>query len=219
MASSTVENYIKQIYLEQQKGPHKLVPMGQLAEAMNVVPGTATTMIKALADSGLVVYEPRNGTKLTKGGERLALHVLRRHRLLELFLVKILGLDWSEVHSEAEELEHAISDKVLDKIDTFLGHPRVDPHGDPIPSAQGKLEQTSLISLAECAPNKLLRIARIVDQHAQFLQFAERSGLLPGTSVIVKSRDPIADSITVECSNRTVVTLGTIAAKKILVEQ
>src|SRR5215210_7628814 len=121
MASITVENYLKQIYLEQQQAREELVPMGKLASAMRVVPGTATSMVKALADSGLVDYEPRSGARLTPGGEQLALHVLRRHRLLELFLVKALGLDWSEVHAEAEELEHAISDKVLEKIDELLG--------------------------------------------------------------------------------------------------
>src|SRR6266404_5039391 len=88
-----------------------------LASVMGVVPGTVTTMVKALADSGLVTYEPRGGVRLTRGGEQLALHVLRRHRLVELFLVKVVGLDWSEVHAEADELEHAISDKVLERID------------------------------------------------------------------------------------------------------
>src|SRR5215471_11725921 len=134
MASSTVENYLKQLYLEQQVTNNRLVSMGRLAALLNVVPGTATSMIKTLADSGLVSYEPRSGVRLTTGGEQLALHVLRRHRLVELFLVKVLGLDWSEVHAEAEELEHAISDKVLEKIDGLLGHPSADPHGDPIPT-------------------------------------------------------------------------------------
>src|SRR5437764_14428083 len=146
MPSSTVENYLKQIYLEQQHAPQELVAMGRLASAMAVVPGTATTMVKALADSGLVEYEPRGGVRLTRGGEQLALHVLRRHRLVELFLVKVVGLDWSEVHVEAEELEHAISEKVLEKIDALLGHPSVDPHGDPIPSPQGKMPAPRLHS-------------------------------------------------------------------------
>ena len=104
MPSSTVENYVKQIYLEQQAAGAaraQLVPMGKLAAAMGVVPGTATSMIKTLADSGLVEYEPRGGVRLTHGGEQLALHVLRRHRLVESFLVKVLGLDWSEVDDEA----------------------------------------------------------------------------------------------------------------------
>src|SRR5881397_7753 len=151
MPSSTVEDYLKQIYLEQQQGPAgQLVSMGKLAASMGVVPGTATSMVKALADSGLVDYEPRSGARLTRGGEQLALHVLRRHRLVELFLVKVLGLDWSEVHAEAEELEHAISDKVLERIDAFLDHPRVDPHGDPIPSAKGDLANPRALSLIDC---------------------------------------------------------------------
>src|SRR5438552_11462290 len=150
MATSTVENYIKQLYLEQQEQPGQRVPMGRLAAAMGVVPGTATTMVKALADAGLVAYEPRGGVRLTRGGEQLALHVLRRHRLVELFLVKVLGLDWSEVHDEAEELEHSVSDKVLERIDQYLGRPAADPHGDPIPTAKGKLADAHLDSLAEC---------------------------------------------------------------------
>src|SRR5678816_691671 len=179
MASSTVENYLKQIYLEQQLAPDELVSMGKLAASMGVVPGTATSMVKALADSGLVSYEPRSGAKLTKGGEQLALHVLRRHRLVELFLVKVLGLDWSEVHDEAEELEHAISEKVLDKIDKLLGHPSVDPHGDPIPSAKGKVSEERLAALSSVKPGAKVRIARIVDQDPPFLQFLDRSGLKP----------------------------------------
>src|SRR5580698_67087 len=123
MPSSTVENYLKQLYLEQQAGADPLVPMGRLASAMGVVPGTATSMVKALADSGLVEYEPRGGVRLTSSGRQLALHVLRRHRLVELFLVKVLGLDWSVVHDEADMLEHAISDRVLERMDAVLEYP------------------------------------------------------------------------------------------------
>src|SRR5580700_8124791 len=112
MATSTVENYLKQLYVEQRSAAGEIVPMGRLASAMGVVPGTATSMVKALSDSGLVEYEPRAGVRLTHSGEQLALHVLRRHRLLEVFLVKILGLDWSVVHDEADQLEHAVSDRV-----------------------------------------------------------------------------------------------------------
>src|SRR5207253_1964987 len=106
MASSTVENYLKRLYLEQGGSQREVVPMGRLASAMGVVPGTATAMVKALSGSGLVEYEPRSGVRLTVSGEKLAIHVLRRHRLLELFLVESLGLDWTVVHDEAELLEH-----------------------------------------------------------------------------------------------------------------
>src|SRR5947207_9245964 len=142
--------------------------MGRIAAAMGVVPGTATAMIKTLADSGLVTYEPRGGVRLTRGGEQLALHVVRRHRLVELFLVEHLGLDWSEVHDEAEQLEHAISDKVLARMDAVLGHPSTDPHGDPIPTADdvrhsggGKSNGVQrLASLATCDIGRPMRIAR-----------------------------------------------------------
>src|SRR3954449_1974266 len=149
MASSTVENYLKQIYLEQQSLGAELVPMGRLATAMSVTPGAATTMIKALAEADLVTYEPRTGVRLTRAGEQLALHVLRRHRLVGRCLVKVLGLDWSEVHEEAEHLEHAISEKVLERMDALLGYPAADPHGDPIPTSKGKVASPKLASLAE----------------------------------------------------------------------
>jgi DtxR family Mn-dependent transcriptional regulator len=217
MPSSTVENYLKQLYLEHQGIDDDLVPMGRLATAMNVTPGTATTMIKALAEANLVFYEPRSGVKLTSAGEQLALHVLRRHRLVELFLVKVLGLDWSEVHEEAEHLEHAISEKVLERIDEYLGRPSVDPHGDPIPTSKGKVSSPKLVSLAECDVHKSVRIARIMDQEPAFLQFLDRSGLMPGVGLTVMSRDAQADNVTLRIGKNT-TTLGTSAAQKILVE-
>lgn len=220
MPSSTVEDYVKQIYLEQLAAgdAEALVSMGRLAAAMQVVPGTATAMIKALADAGLVEYEPRGGARLTRGGEKLALHVLRRHRLVELFLVKVLGLDWSEVHAEAEELEHAISDKVLEKMDAALGRPSVDPHGDPIPSAKGKVDASRYASLADCEMNRPFRVVRVIDQDAAFLQFVDRCGLIPGVDLTVEVRDGLADAVSVRPRDRRPVTLGTAAAAKILVE-
>jgi len=135
MPTAVAENYLKQLYYGQQAASGELVRVGELAAAIGVTPGTATTMVKSLARSGWAVYEPRTGARLTRRGERLALSVVRRHRLLELFLSKVLGLDWSEVHAEAEVLEHAVSEKVVEKIDALLGRPQVDPHGDPIPTA------------------------------------------------------------------------------------
>jgi DtxR family Mn-dependent transcriptional regulator len=221
MATPTVENYVKQLYLAQQSAPDEpdlLISMGRLASLMGVVPGTATTMMKALADSGLVAYEPRGGVRLTTGGEQLALHVLRRHRLVEQFLVQALGMDWSEVHQEAEELEHAISDKVLDRIDALLGHPSVDPHGDPIPSPQGQVAVPRHHSLADCPTGTPLRVARVIDQDPAFLQFVDRCGLMPGTPVTVEGRNPQADAVAVRPQDRKPVTLGSAAAGKILVE-
>jgi len=217
MASSTVENYIKRIYLMQQDQEGDLLPMGKLAAAMQVVPGTATAMVKTLADSGLVDYEPRGGIRLTRGGQKLALHVLRRHRILELFLVEVLGLDWSEVHEEAEALEHALSDKVLEQMDRLLGYPQYDPHGDPIPSAQGQVRSPRLIPLSSAHAEDQVEVARVSDQDPEFLQFIERQRLTPGTVIRCGGYDPLSDAVTLHLADGTEVTLGSNAAKKILV--
>ncbi|HEX4054934.1 MAG TPA: metal-dependent transcriptional regulator [Tepidisphaeraceae bacterium] len=218
MATSTVENYLKQLYLEQRVGGGGMVAMGRVAAAMGVVPGTATSMVKALADSGLVEYEPRGGVALTRSGEQLALHVLRRHRLVELFLVKVLGLDWSLVHDEADALEHAISDQVLERIDAVLGHPTADPHGDPIPTAKGHVHEPRRMSLADCPIGSPQQVARILDQGPEFLQFVERNGLKPGTTVTVARREPAAEAVRVRVARGGEVSLGVAAAAKILVE-
>jgi DtxR family Mn-dependent transcriptional regulator len=218
MITSTVENYLKQLYLEQRSGDGEMVAVGRLATVMGVVPGTATSMVKALFDSGLVEYEPRMGVRLTHSGEQLALHVLRRHRLLELFLVKVLGLDWSVVHDEADRLEHAISDQVLQRMDEMLGHPTADPHGDPIPTAKGHLHEPRRMSLADCPVGSPQQIARVLDQDANFLQFIERNGLKPGSSVTVTKREPASDAVRLRLPKKEEVSLGLSAAAKILVE-
>lgn len=216
MPTITVENYLKQIYLLQRD--RDLAPMGKLASAVGVTPGTATTMVKTLNEANLAEYEPRAGVRLTEAGTKLALQVLRRHRLVELFLVETLGLDWSEVHEEAEELEHAISEKVLEKIDVLLGHPDTDPHGDPIPPSSGAPRQEKLTPLNDCAPNTTATVARVRDQEPEFLQFVDKHGLTPGTLFTVESHTPSADAITVRPEDGEPVTLGSAAAGKIMVK-
>jgi len=218
VATRTVEDYLKAIYAQQQLDGSSLVPMGSLASAMQVAPGTATAMVKTLSDAGLVDYEPRGGVRLSAKGQKLALHVLRRHRLVELFLVKVLKLDWSEVDVEAEELEHAISDKVLERIDQLLDHPEFDPHGDPIPSSRGTIAARSLVSLADCELGRPMRVARVVDQNPRFLQFVDRHNLKPGTELVVRARDADADAVAIHPRHQQSLTLGRSAAQKILVE-
>src|SRR5215203_3854624 len=158
--SQTVENYLKAIFQAQMvlENTDALVPMGQLANALGVVPGTATTMVKALADSGLARYEPYVGVRLSPAGEKLAALVLRRHRLIELFLVNVMGMSWTEVHDEAENLEHAVSDRLIGRMDEMLGFPSVDPHGDPIPNAEGGVAERSYHSLLECPIGRPVRV-------------------------------------------------------------
>ena len=217
MPSITVENYLKTLYLAQQQADGPLVPIGRLADAMRVVPGTATSMVKTLEEAGLVDYRPREGVRLTGPGEKLALHVLRRHRLVELFLVEVLGLDWSEVHDEAEELEHAISDKVMERIDAYLGRPTADPHGDPIPTAKGTVASRSLETLAEAMIGQAYQIAQVANQDPQFLRFMEAKGLTPVATLVVTERDAAADSVTLQRGDAAPMTIGTAAARMILV--
>jgi DtxR family Mn-dependent transcriptional regulator len=218
LPSQTVENYLKAILLAQTALPEgqELVPMGHLAAALGVVPGTATTMVKALAESGLVRYEPYAGVRLTRAGEKLAALVLRRHRLIELFLVKVMGMSWTEVHDEAENLEHAVSDRLIDRIDEMLGRPEVDPHGDPIPDAEGTVYRQQYDTLLTCPLNQPVRVSRVSDQDRDFLQFIERHDLKPGAVVQVEERDQAADSVRLRGARE--FTIGARAASKVLVQ-
>ncbi len=219
MPTSTVENYIKQIYLEEQRHEGKPVAMGKLAAALKVFPGTATTMIKSLAEANLVDYESRVGVRLTRSGQKLALHVLRRHRVIELFLVKVLDMNWSEVHEEAENLEHVISDEVLARMEKHLGYPTVDPHGDPIPTPKGEVEERELVNLTECAAESDVRIGRVLDQEATFLLFLERNGLEPGNTVKVLHKDAVGQTLSLGLGRGKTATLSLTVAEKIEVER
>jgi len=217
--SSTVENYLKAICQAEMAHAERgaLVPMGQLANALGVVPGTATTMVKALADSGLVKYEPYAGVRLTAAGQKLAALVLRRHRLIELFLVKVLDMSWAEVHAEAEHLEHAASDRLIDRIDAMLGRPAVDPHGDPIPDPDGAIVTRRYQSLLTCPLDTPVVLARVINQDAEFLRFLENNELTPGRSLRVETRDVAADHVMVRRTDDQPVMIGMRAAAKLLV--
>jgi len=217
MPTSTVEDYLKQIYQAQLAAPGALVPTGQVAAALGVAPGTATAMVKTLADSGLVHHEPYSGVRLTAAGEKLATHVLRRHRLVELFLVEVMGMDWSEVHGEADVLEHAVSERLLERIDTMLGHPEVDPHGDPIPTKGGEVAAIDYATLLTCPVGEAMMLVRVLDQATSFLQLIERYGLVPGARVQVVSRDEHADTVHLKPIEGDSVSLGFRAASKIQV--
>ena len=215
----TVENYLKAIFQAQiGLGRGDLVPMGQLASALGVVPGTATTMVKTLAESGLVKYEPYAGVRLSAAGERLATMVLRRHRLIELFLVKVMGMSWTEVHDEAEHLEHAVSERLIDRIDEMLGRPKFDPHGDPIPDSHGAFDRRQYDTLLTCPIHARVTVSRVTDQDSAFLHFVERHDLKPGSVVEVEERDEVADSVRLKGEGNKRITIGARAASKVLVE-
>jgi DtxR family Mn-dependent transcriptional regulator len=175
-------------------------------------------MVKALAESGLAEYEPYSGVRLTAAGERLAGLVLRRHRLVELFLVQVLGMNWDEVHDDAEQLEHVVSERLIERIDEMLGRPSHDPHGDPIPTPEGTVPAHHHESLLTCPVGVPLRMTRIADQDPEFLRFVERNDLKPGQAVEVEWRDAAADAVRLVGTNRPPLTIGARAASKLLVE-
>lgn len=218
--SQTVENYLKAIYQAQVAltDTKALVPMGHLSSTLGVVPGTATTMVKTLADSGLVHYEPYSGVRLTRAGEKLAARVLRRHRLIELFLVQVMGMSWAEVHEEAEQLEHAVSDRLVERIDEMLGRPEVDPHGDPIPGPEGTVARPQYETLLSCPLGTPVTIRRVLDQDPDFLRFIEESDLKPGQTIRIEGRDTAADRVSVRGAKDRVITVGARAAAKVLVQ-
>jgi DtxR family Mn-dependent transcriptional regulator len=219
MATSTVEDYLKHIYLAQDRSRDGMVSPGRISQALDVAPGTVTAMMKTLTDSGLVVYEPYSGVRLTPAGRKLAAHVVRRHRLVELFLVRIMGMDWSEVHQDAEVLEHAVSNRLLERIDEMLGHPSADPHGDPIPTASGALPKVKLKSVLSSPLEVRLRVARVTDQRSQFLQLLERHRLKPGKYLTVTERDELTETVTILPADGDPLQLGFQTAGRVLVEE
>jgi len=194
--SITTENYLKSIFAIAESTTDQLVGLGDIAQALGVTPGTVTTMMKSLDEAGLVEYQPRAGVSLTEEGRRQALTVIRRHRLIELFLVEVLNLDWADVHEEAEVLEHSMSDLLIDRIDEVLRHPRVDPHGDPIPNADGTIDPEYGTLLSELEPPVAFRIDR-VEQDAEFLAFLKETGLVPGVVAHLTARNNAAGTLTV----------------------
>jgi len=218
--SLTVENYVKTIYQIAAAQSGAAATTGQIAAALNVAPGTVTSMLKTLDAARLAVHRPYEGVSLTPAGRVLALRVIRRHRLLELFLMRTLAMSWDEVHDEAEHMEHAVSDLLVDRIDDFLGHPEVDPHGDPIPRGDGKTLQAPLEPaarpLAECVAGASFRLARVVDQSAGFLRSLTDSGLTLGTVGQVERNPDGAGLMRIRVSRRP-ISLSLDTAGKLLV--
>jgi len=216
MPSLTVENYVKAIYqLAQQCGVQE-VATGQISAALGVLPGTVTSMLKTLDESNLVTYTPYEGVRLTSAGRALALRVLRRHRLIEQFLSQTLNLSWDEVHEEAEHMEHAVSDALVDRIDAYLGHPTTDPHGDPIPQADGTMAAAADRSLADCVAGERFRIARVTDQSPEFLRNLSQTGVAIGSQGSIVAEDKTTSRVRIRLGNAE-TTLAREVAEKLMV--
>lgn len=190
------EDYLKAIY---SLGAHgEAVSNSALANHLGVSPASATNMVKKLSELGLVEYARYQDVTLTPDGEKVALEVLRHHRLLELYLYNKLNLTWDQVHDEAERLEHVISETLEDAISTALNDPSIDPHGDPIPTKDGRIEQIDGIPLSMAEPNRVYRVARVLVQDADRLIYLGGMGLYPNAAVTVLKRAPFAGPLLVE---------------------
>ncbi len=194
--SEAIEDFLKTVYLLQQEAER--VQTSMLAEALGITAPSTTEMAKKLAKANLVVHEPYRGIRLTPIGERVALEIVRNHRLLELFLVQALGYTWDEVHEEADRLEHAVSERLIQRIAEYLGDPRYDPHGDPIPSPEGAIQKRELTPLAEWPVGETGHVARLRDQSPEMLRYLADKGLVIGAEVHVVKRDPFDGPLTLE---------------------
>lgn len=221
MATATVENYVKQLYLlqEQREEKESLVPVGEVAKVLGVVPGTATTMVRTLAEAGLAHHEPWNGVRLTKNGRKLALRILRRHRMVELFLVKIMSIEWADVHDEAEELEHVVSEKLVARMEEMLDHPKVDLHGDPIPDSSGEVVERQLQPLSDCPAGGDYLVGRVSHGDEAFLSFIEQNGLSPGERIHVDERNEMTGILTLKTASQKSLPLALAMAAQIEVER
>lgn len=184
MASPAVDDYLKTIYHHTEWQDDRITP-SQLAAELGLAPSSVTEMVQKLAAQDLVTHRPYGPVALTEHGERRAAGIIRRHRLIETWLVREFGYTWDEVHDEAEVLEHAISDRLLEGIDERLGRPRFDPHGDAIPDAAGTVHREPFVLLASAAPAHVGRVLRVSDRDASLLRAVEAAGVAVGATVTV----------------------------------
>lgn len=197
MHSSTIEDYLKAIYKLQKR--EKRVTTSAIAEKLAVTDPTVTAMIKKLAKGKYLKHISYHGVVLTEKGEKIAIGVIRKHRLVELFLKEVLGLEWDKVHIEAEKLEHVISDDILDRMDHVLGYPTIDPHGDPIPTGEGKIENVERNQcLADMEVGEEVVIGRVSDDDPNKLRFLAELGLFPKVKLRITDKSPFEGDLSIK---------------------
>jgi DtxR family Mn-dependent transcriptional regulator len=214
--TEAVEDYAKAIHAlsRQQEGP---VGTSALAERLGVSPGTVTAMLKRMAEIGLVEHEPYHGVTLTPAGEKVALEVIRHHRLIEAYLAEALGMPWDRVHNEAEVLEHYISEELEERMAEALGDPAVDPHGDPIPDRRLSLRADEGVSLAELEAGEGGVLGRVSDSDPEMLRYLDERGIRPGVRITVSEREPFGRGIVVELSGGDRHPIGEALARRMVV--
>ena len=192
--SGPVEDYLKAIY-DLERGA-QAATTNEIAERLAISPASVSGMMRRLADQGLITHEPYRGVRLTEDGRRAALRTLRRHRILECYLTEVLGYPWDRVHDEAEQLEHAASEELIERMASALGDPAHDPHGAPIPSREGEVDEPTLRTLADAAVGEQVRVRQVMDKDAERLRYLAELGIRPGALVRILERAPFDGPIT-----------------------
>jgi DtxR family Mn-dependent transcriptional regulator len=214
-----VEDYLKAIYeLARAEGTAATT---DIAHRLDIAPASVTGMVRRLAEQGLLEYEPYRGVRLTETGQRVALRTIRRHRVIETYLSRVLRYPWDEVHGEAERLEHAASDDLVDRMAEALDDPTVDPHGAPIPSRDGIVHEARYASIADLAPGERARVVCVSDEDPARLRYLAELGLVPGAAVTVTQRAPFEGPISVRVGVGAKINLhaiGPVLARDVLVE-
>lgn len=212
--TAPVEDYLKVIFeLEAGVG---VAGTNEIAAELGVAPASVSGMIRRLADNGLIAHERYRGVRLTKAGRRAALRTIRRHRVIEAYLTSALGYPWDRVHDEAERLEHAASDELIDRMAAAIGEPTTDPHGAPIPTREGTLDDPPLVTLAEVPVGKRVRVQRVGDRNGEQLRYLAELGITPGQKVEVLTRAPFEGPISLRVG-REVRSIGPALANQIFV--
>jgi DtxR family Mn-dependent transcriptional regulator len=213
--STSAENYIKTIF-HLQNGQNT-VTTNALAEKLNTKPASVTDMMKKLKSKKLLHYQPYQGFRLSHEGKKVALDIIRRHRLWEYFLAEKLKFKWDEVHIVAEDLEHVSSKKLIDKLDEYLGYPKFDPHGDPIPDSLGKMENSQQVNLVELPINKMAEVCRVINQSEELLELLQHKKISIGTKLEVKRKFSFDHSIEIKLRQQPAFSISEQLAKNIFV--
>ena len=210
MASENIENYLKNIYkIQEEEGR---VATSSLSQRLQISAASVSEMVRRLAEEGLLRHTPYKGVELTDAGRKMALRIIRRHRLWEVFLVKVLNYNWDEIDEEAERLEHKTSERLEQRLDAALGYPRHDPHGHAIPTAEGRLERDRHRLLSDAQPGDVLEVRRVSDESPEMLKYAARMGIVLGARVRVQERVAFDGSLRAEIAGREVWITDKLAA-------
>jgi DtxR family transcriptional regulator, Mn-dependent transcriptional regulator len=216
MQTLSEENYLKSIYNLDKQGVKKVTPTA-IGKALLNNPASVIDMLKKLVDKKLIMYDKTKGAKLTSQGKVIAISVIRRHRLWEVFLLEKLAYEWDQVHDIAEQLEHIRSSDLADRLDKFLGFPKYDPHGDPIPSANGEMVLINRLMLEEAAVGKTYKVIGVKDSSPEFLQYLKRLDIGIGTTIAIKEKIAFDNSIMIQIGKNRLTTVSRVFSQNLLI--